>query len=107
FTVQAQDARVAKKNGTVAAPFKATIDLRMAYADLGAATGRATVRLGRQELVFGEQRLVGHVSWANAARTFDGARATIRSKKLVVDAFATSVVRILPDKWDQSGNGNR
>ena len=107
FTVQGQDARVAKKTGTAGAPFKATLDLRMAYADLGATAGHATVRLGRQELVFGEQRLVGHVSWANAARTFDGARATIRSKKLVVDAFATSVVRILPDKWDQSGNGNR
>ena len=34
------------------------------------------VRVGRQELAFGEQRLVGHVSWLNTARTFDGARAT-------------------------------
>jgi hypothetical protein len=26
---------------------------------------------GRQELVYGDQRLIGHVSWLNAARTFD------------------------------------
>ena len=37
-------------------------------------TSPCRVRVGRQELVFGEQRLVGHVSWLNAARTFDGAK---------------------------------
>ena len=35
---------------------------------------RSPLRVGRQELAFGEQRLVGHVSWLNAARTFDGAQ---------------------------------
>jgi hypothetical protein len=107
FQVQVQDARVAKKQvGATGAPFKAAVDVRMAFADVGAATGPFTVRAGRQELAFGEQRLVGHVSWLNAARTFDGARVTLRSKKTAVDVFAASVVRILPDTWDRSGNGN-
>ena len=68
---------------------------------------RVSARVGRQELAFGEQRLVGHVSWANAARTFDAGRVTIRAPRRRVDLFAASVVRILPDAWDRSGNGNR
>lgn len=105
---QVQDARVAKKTvGPTGAPFKAPIDLRMAFADVGSATGPVAVRAGRQELVYGEQRLIGHVSWLNAARTFDGVKATIRTKAFSTDVFATSVVRILDGEFDKSGNGNR
>lgn len=108
FQVQVQDARVAKKTvGPTGIPFKAPVDLRMAFADLGSAAGPVTVRLGRQELVYGEQRLVGHVSWLNAARTFDGAKVTFRTKAFQVDAFGASVVRILDDEFDKSGAGNR
>jgi hypothetical protein len=108
FHVQVQDARVAKKTvGPTGAPFKAPFDLRMAFADLGATTGPISVRAGRQELVYGEQRLVGHVSWLNAARTFDGAKVTLRGRAGQVEAFATSVVRILDGEFDKSGNGNR
>ncbi len=70
-------------------------------------SGPVTVRAGRQELVYGEQRLVGHVSWLNAARTFDGVKATFGSKPFSVDVFATSVVRILDSEFDKSGAGNR
>lgn len=106
--IQVQDARVADKEvGSVAAPFKAAFDVRTAFGDLGKPNATVGLRLGRQELAFGEQRLVGHVSWLNAARTFDGGRATIRSRRATVDVFAASVVRILPGEWDRSGNGNR
>lgn len=106
--LQVQDARVARKTiGTTASPFKAAFDVRMAFADVGTTTGPISARVGRQELAFGEQRLVGHVSWLNAARTFDAGRVTVRGKKVLLDVFAASVVRILPDTWDQSGNGNR
>jgi hypothetical protein len=108
FQVQVQDARVGDKTvGPTAAPFRAPFDLRMAFADVGSAKGPATVRAGRQELAFGDQRLVGHVSWLNAARTFDGAKLTLRSKTLQIDTFATSVVRIQQDEFDKSGAGNR
>lgn len=108
FHIQAQDARVGRKEiGAVGSPFKAPLDLRMAFADIGTAEARLSVRLGRQELAFGEQRLVGHVGWLNAARTFDTARVTLRSKALQVDAFAGSLVRILDGEFDKSGNGNR
>ena len=108
FQLQVQDARAGRKTvGPTGAPFSAPFDLRMAYADVGAATGPVTVRVGRQELVYGEQRLVGHVSWLNAARTFDGAKVTVRTKAFSADAFATSVVRILDGAFDRSGSGNR
>ena len=108
FQVQVQDARVGDKSiGPTGAPFRAPFDIRMAFADIGNAKGPATVRAGRQELAFGDQRLVGHVSWLNAARTFDGAKLTLRSSSLQVDTFATSVVRILPSELDKSGAGNR
>src|SRR5688572_8880614 len=102
FQVQAQDARVGKKTvGPTGAPFHAPFDLRMAFADIGAATGPVTVRVGRQELVYGEQRLVGHVGWVNAARTFDAAKISYRHKAFSVDAFGASVVRTLVDDFDR------
>jgi hypothetical protein len=108
FQVQAQDARVARKTvGPTGTPFRAPFDLRMAFADIGASSGRVTLRVGRQELAYGEQRLVGHVSWLNAARTFDGVKLTVRTKPMQIETFATSVVRILEDRFDRSGNGNR
>lgn len=108
FVVQAQDARVGRKTvGPTGTPFRAPFDLRMAFADVGAASGPATVRIGRQELAFGDQRLVGHVSWLNAARTFDGGKLTLRTRGLQLETFAASVVRIMETDFDRSGGGNR
>jgi hypothetical protein len=106
FVVQVQDARTFDKTTAGStAPFRDTIDLRMAYGEFGGA--RNMVRAGRQELAFGEQRLIGHLNWVNAARSFDGVRATIARKGFKFDAFATSVVAIQPESFDKSGYGNR
>jgi hypothetical protein len=104
FVVQVHDARAFEKTtGSQNAPLRDTLDLRMAYGEFGSTN---TVRVGRQELAFGEQRLLGHLSWLNTARTFDGARVTLRRNGLQLDAFAASVVQILPDAFDKSGYGN-
>jgi alginate export protein len=106
FVVQLQDARAFDKTtGGTAVPFRNTLDLRMAYGELGGA--RNMVRAGRQELTFGEQRLIGHLNWVNNARSFDGVRATITRAPFKFDVFATSVVTIRPDAFDKSGYGNR
>ncbi len=106
--VQAQDARVEGRNGPVAgAPFRDQFDLRLAHADVGnLERSRVAVRVGRQELAFGDQRLVGHVSWLNTARSFDAVRAVFRHKKLRVDGFAASVVTMKIDGFNPSGDGN-
>src|SRR5438045_8573238 len=90
--IQAQDARVEGKNGTIiGAPFRDQIDLRQAYADLGAfEKSRFAVRAGRQEMVFGDQRLIGHANWLNTARSVDGARAVVRPKQQRRDGFAVA-----------------
>ena len=78
-----------------------------AFADVGDAKAPVAARLGRQELAFGEQRLVGHLGWVNTGRTLDAARVILRAKALQVDVFGASVVRSLADEFDKSGNGNR
>ena len=67
------------QSAALAAPFRDTLDLRMAYGEFGGA--RNMVRVGRQELAFGEQRLIGHLNWVNTARSFDGVRATSRARR--------------------------
>ncbi len=106
--VQGQDARVEGRNGpTAGAPFRDQFDLRLAHADVGAfERSRAAVRVGRQELAFGDQRLVGHVNWLNTARSFDAVRGVFRRNKLRVDTFAASVIAMQPDEFNQSGDGN-
>jgi hypothetical protein len=44
-------------------------------------------RLGRQELLFGSQRLVSPLDWANTRRTFQGARLFRTTEKTDVDLF--------------------
>ena len=106
--VQAQDARVEGRNGTtIGAPFRDQLDVRLAHVDAGnVEKGRFAVRAGRQELVFGDQRLVGHVSWLNTARSFDAIRGVFRRNNVRVDAFAASVVAIQMDDVNRSGFGN-
>ncbi len=106
--VQAQDARVEGRNAiTTGAPFRDEIDVRLAHVDVGTfENGRFALRGGRQELVFGDQRLVGHGNWLNTARSFDAVRGVFRHKKLRVDGFAASVVAIDMDDANRSGFGN-
>lgn len=102
-TVQVQDARVADKSvGPTIAPFRDSFDLRMAFVDVGSAKSPVAVRAGRQELVYGDQRLVGHVSWTNAARTFDAAKVVVRGKAFTLDMFASSVVNIRDTEFNKS-----
>jgi hypothetical protein len=105
FVVQMQDARAFEKNtGGQAVPFRDTLDLRLAYGEFGNA--RNSVRAGRQELAFGEQRLIGHLNWTNTARSFDGVHATLSRKAFKLDVLAASVVTIRQDSIGKSGNGN-
>ena len=107
-TLQAQDSRVEGRNGTTTgAPFRDELDVRLAHVDVGHfEKSRVAVRGGRQELVFGDQRLVGHGNWLNTARSFDAVRGVLRHGKLRVDGFAASVVAVRMDEANRSGEGN-
>ncbi len=59
------------------------------------------LRLGRQELLFGSQRLVSTLDWANTRRTFEGARVMRRGEKWDFDAFFVQFVPALPSEFDR------
>src|SRR5207302_7150168 len=88
FVFQGQDARVFWKNqNPPAPPYQNTMDLRMAYLEIGDAEKKTFgLRAGRQQLNFGDQRLVGAVNWLNTARTFNAVRLTLRHAGTRVDA---------------------
>ena len=60
-------------------------DLLQAYLQYD--MNNVAVRVGRQQLVYGDQRLLGHLGWKDVARTFDGAKVMYKKEKLAVDAF--------------------
>lgn len=53
-----------------------------------------TVRFGRQELLYGKQRLVSPLDWANTRRRFDGIKIFYRDEKFDVDAWYVKPVPI-------------
>ena len=108
FQVQAQDSQVMWRNPKPdGPPFENTFDLRQGYVEFGHSDNPLlTLKVGRQELVFGEQRLIGHLNWTNTARSFDAAHLTIKHGNYKVDAFASSVVNIKEGTFDKSSGGN-
>lgn len=61
-------------------------------------------RVGRQELLFGSQRLVSPLDWANTRRTFQGARVFRTSEKTDVDLFWVQPVIPTRDRLDSVDN---
>jgi hypothetical protein len=108
FVLQAQDSRVFLKNQHPSRPpFRDVIDARLAYAEFTTTSKTGvSARVGRQELAFGEQRLIGTADWLNTGRTFDAFRATVRHAKVVADAFAGYVVSARADRFDRPDPGN-
>jgi hypothetical protein len=105
FFGEGYDARVIAKSPALP-PFQNTWDIRQAYAELGGEKQMFSVRVGRQELNFGEQRLIGSLPWTNAARTFDAVRGTFHMQGFRADAFTASVVNPTDGTWDHHLQGN-
>lgn len=60
------------------------------------------VKIGRQILSYGDERLVGAFDWNNFGRTFDAVKFTFQQKPWSLDVFAASVVNIRRDQFDTS-----
>lgn len=63
-------------------------------------------RVGRQELLYGSQRLISPLDWANTRRTFEGVKAFWHSENFDVDLFWVRPVVVLPSEFD-TGDHNR
>jgi hypothetical protein len=76
--LQFQDVRIFGEESNTLTDYRAdNFDLHQGYLELGAVPKVGGVlRVGRQEMALGEQRLVGAVDWTQQGRSFDGARYT-------------------------------
>jgi hypothetical protein len=69
------------------------IDFHQAYVFIGNHKEfPLSLKIGRQELVYGDQRLVGHLRWNNNARTFDAAKLRWQNALFGVDVWTGGVV---------------
>ena len=83
--IQFQDSRVYGENsGTLAATDN--IDLHQAYFCIKKLFNLPLdLKVGRMELVYGSQRLIGAVGWHNVGRSFDGGMLTLNTKPISID----------------------
>lgn len=74
-------------------------ELRQAWLSLGnPAEFPLTVKAGRQELIYGDQRLIGVADWLNIGRRYDAVKVRYSSADVWVDAFVSQPV--IPDRYE-------
>lgn len=66
-----------------------------------------SLKLGRQELVYGDQRLLGHLRWNNNARTFDAAKVRWQNSLFGVDVFTGGLVYNDHDNLNRANSQDR
>lgn len=101
FYVQGQDSREIDSKradipGRLGAEGDNPFDLRQLYVEIGdTKVSPLSLKVGRQVLLYGDQRLIGPLEWSNISRTFDAVKLRYTGKDgLWVDAFISSVVVI-------------
>ena len=105
--VQLQDVRLFGEEASTLGDFSANaLDLHQGYLELGFGTDHPSkLRVGRQALALGEQRLIGAVEWTQQGRSFDGARFTATSLgSLTLDLFAMKLQEKSSATWDFDGD---
>jgi hypothetical protein len=107
FFLQAQDSRVFGFNSKPTPTIHAnSLDLRQAYIEWqeNPKVGWA-IKVGRQELNLGDQRLVGSLNWTNTSRTFDAIKIGYNKKNYGLEVFASSVVNVDNAVFDRHRDG--
>jgi hypothetical protein len=78
-------------------------DLHQGYVQLGGTKELPlTLKVGRQELSYGDERLVGAFDWDNIGRSFDSAKLRYTHDIFWVDAFVGRVVLPNDNEFDQA-----
>lgn len=111
---QAQDSREINSDrpdfpGLLGAEGDDTFDLRQAWVEFGDPKSfPLTLKIGRQILSYGDERLIGAFDWNNIGRTFDAVKLRWEEKNWSLDAFAGTVVVPERGSYNQSdfANGN-
>ena len=80
-------------------------DLRQGFITLGnAGKFPLTAKIGRQELIYGDERLIGASDWNNIGRVFDAAKLRYEAPGLWVDAFVSHPVIPKDNVFDTSND---
>ena len=91
FTMRVQDVRIWGEETDTLNDFSADgFDVHEAFALIPAADWLA-LRVGRQELILDDARLVGNVGWSQRGRSFDAVRGTFDFDPLTLDIFYAKV----------------
>jgi len=89
FFIQFQDARLFGSEATTFSNDN-NVDLHQGYLMVKNLSAM-NLTIGRQELMFGDSRLVGNFGWSNTGRSFDGLRVTYLAAPVRVDLWGTTV----------------
>lgn len=74
-------------------PEQDALDLQQAYVTLGNHKEfPLSLKVGRQELIYGDERLIGLSAWNNITRVFDAAKLRWQTEWFGADIFASRVV---------------
>ena len=106
FFIATQDSQVFAKKPAIP-PYQNEWDINQAYFELGQTEGNGFgLRVGRQELFFGNGRLIGNSWWQNVSRNFDAVRGSYQHTDYRLDAFISSVVIARDGVIDHHNQGN-
>jgi hypothetical protein len=84
------------------------LQLELAYVTIGDLKQfPLTVKIGRQELNLGDQRLVGAAMWLNIPHTFDAVKVRYQNSFLGVDLFAADLAYVRGNHFDESNSQDR
>lgn len=90
-------------------PGQDVFDLFQAYVEWGdPAVFPLSLKVGRQEMTYGDQRFIGLTDWSNTGRSFDAARLRYQaSKKSWIDLFTGRVVIPRDDYFNESNSNDQ
>src|SRR5882762_9046582 len=80
-----------------------TMDLHQAFVRIGNPQLFPFIaKIGRQELSYGDERLIGISDWTNVRRTFDAAKLRYEVEGFWIDAFVSHPVIVWNDHFNES-----
>ena len=100
--IQLQDVRLFGESANTLTDYSADgMDLHQGWILLGQEAAGSSLKVGRQEVALGGERLVGAVGWAQQGRAFDGVRARVRpSQGFTVDFLGLQVAEAVAPAHD-------
>jgi hypothetical protein len=92
--LELQDARQYGQKGTPQNTGAPALDLRQGFVEVkNLADGMLGFRLGRQELIYGSQRLIGISDWPNFGQTYDAGLLRATFGEVTADVFGAAIQR--------------